>query len=178
MSLRELAFGSPPREGSLSGRRIDVPLNWSELRFAVIFAGIGWLSLAGYTLIPGVAAWFGKAPIPAERRGPILLLVSGSAVALVTMVVLRYRRAAGVVFTTAGIWTPAWQGGRFVLWEQVLEAKLRDYGRGATDIELSFPDGRFRLYAKAFSDPYAVSRLIRQHVGEEIGAGLPTEGEI
>ncbi len=178
MSLRELAFGSPPRDGSLSGSRIDLPLNWSELRFAVTFVGIGSLSLAAYALVPAVAAWFGKAPIPAGRRWPILLLVSGSAVALVAMVVLRYRRAAGVVFTTAGIWTPDWQGGRFVPWEQVLEAKLKDYGRGATDIELSFPDGRFRVYAKAFSNPYAVSRLIRGHVGEEIGAALPTEGEL
>lgn len=176
--MRALVFGSSPAPGEVSGTRIDLPIDWAELRFASLFVGVAWLVLSIYALVPGITRWVGKRSIAVERRWLLFSLLSIGALSLVSMVVLRYRRAAGVVLTSEGIWTPAWRGGRFLPWAEVVDARLKDYGRGATDIELRYPDGRFRIYARAFADPYALSRFVRTHVGDGIGATLPTEGEI
>ena len=112
-----------------------------------------------------------------EQMG-LFSLVSIGAVSLFVMVARRYQRAVGIVFTNQGLWIPRWQHGWFLPWAQVQDVKLKDYGRGATEIELSYPEGRFRLYAKGFSNPYAVSRFVRTHVGEILGSALPVEGEL
>lgn len=143
--MRALVFGSSPAPGTVLGTRIDLPIDWAELRFASLFIGVAWLVLSSYALVPSITRWVGKRSIVVDKRWLFVSLLSIGALSLVSMVVLRYRRAAGVVLTSEGIWTPAWRGGRFLPWAQVVDARLKDYGRGATDIELRYPDGRFGL---------------------------------
>src|SRR5262245_28698303 len=178
MTLRSLVFGPTPAPEQTPGVREQFPINWGQLRFAVIFCTALWLVLSAVVLKPGIARWIGKGSTFFENRWVLLFLVSVGALSMVLMVVRRYQRAVGLVFTTEGIWIPTWRGGGFLPWPQVYDVKLKDYGRGATDIELSHPGGRFRIHAVAFADPYAVSRFVRAHVGEGLGSALPVEGEI
>ena len=175
--MRDLVFGPPPRPGEVAGARIELPIDWSELRGISWFVAIAWPILSIYALVPSVSRWLGRST-PLANRWSVFLFLSIGALSLLAMVVRRYRRAAGVVFTTAGIWMPTWRGGKFVPWEQVGEVTLKNFGKGRTDIELRHPEGRLRIYATAFADPYAVSRLVRAHVGEGVASTLPTEGEI
>jgi hypothetical protein len=176
--MRERLFGRRPMPGEAPGEEKAFPVNWSQLRFACWFVGIAWLGFNGLLMFPRAARWLGWRISPSANRALLLGLTTAAALGLVVMVVMRYRRAVNVVFTSEGIWTPDKSGGRFIPWTQVVDTQLVSHGRGATDIELSHPDGSYRIWAVGFENPYAVSRFVKARVGEAAGRTLPTEGEL
>jgi hypothetical protein len=166
-------FGPPPGPELLPGSRIDLAVDWGVFRFVVWVAALEWLALASYALIPGMSVVFGKASLRAGARAQLFLVATAVAALLIGGIIYRYRRAVGVIFTSEGMWTPAWTGGRFQPWAELLNASLKD----GKNIDLLYPDGTYRLYAVGFKDPFAVSRLVRQGTADRVGGSLPVTGE-
>jgi hypothetical protein len=178
-SAHELLFGRPPRSDEAPGTWTRFALDWSHLKAACWIVGGIWL--LGTAAV--VTSWH-----PYRVRGlfggvhevspPVaLVVITVAALWLFAIGIRNYRHAINVVFTSEGVWTPRWRGGRFLPWVQVVATRLVDHGRGATEIELSYPEGRYRIWAVGFRDPYAVSRFIKKHMGEA-ATELPSDGEI
>ena len=166
-----LGIAASAERHSLPGERVDLALNWSEVRFFTRFLVGGWVVLSIILLVPPVGRLLARPGSDVGVRWEAFLAVTGLALLGVMTVLRRNLRAASLEFTTAGVWVPSAAGGYFLPWQAIHRVKLINNAV----IQLDHDGGRLRIYALAFADPYALSKLIRAEVPEAAAGSLPTE---